>query len=105
MGMVSDIIANGSRKPIFGYHSMVFAIIGIAFLGWIVWGHHMFMSGMNPTLGSSFMVSTLVIAVPSAVKVFNWMGTMWRGENPLPRALPHTGGVRAVVLVGGAWGV
>src|SRR5438128_1436176 len=78
MGMVSDIIANGSRKPIFGYHSMVFAIIGIAFLGWIVWGHHMFMSGMNPTLGSSFMVSTLVIAVPSAVKVFNWMGTMWR---------------------------
>src|SRR5256712_11325703 len=59
MGMVSDIIANGSRKPIFGYHSMVFAIVAIAFLGWIVWGHHMFMSGMNPTLGSSFMVSTL----------------------------------------------
>src|SRR2546430_3495213 len=49
MGMVSDIVANGSRKPIFGYHSMVFAIISIAFLGWIVWGHHMFMSGMNPT--------------------------------------------------------
>src|SRR6266566_6210559 len=69
MGMVSDIIANGSRKPIFGYHSMVFAIVAIAFLGWIVWGHHMFVSGMNPTLGSSFMVSTLVIAVPSAVKV------------------------------------
>src|SRR3989442_521665 len=63
MGMVSDIIANGSRKPIFGYHSMVFAIIGIAFLGWIVWGHHMFMSGMNPTLGSTFMVSTLLIAI------------------------------------------
>src|SRR5206468_3401520 len=80
MGMVSDIVANGSRKPIFGYHSMVFAIIAIAFLGWLVWGHHMFMSGMNPTLGSSFMVSTLVIAVPSAVKVFNWMGTMWRGN-------------------------
>src|SRR5436309_4172283 len=59
MGMVSDIVANGSRKPIFGYHSMVFAIIAIAFLGWLVWGHHMFMSGMNPTLGSSFMVSTL----------------------------------------------
>src|SRR5439155_1186677 len=51
MGMVSDIIANGSRKPIFGYHSMVFAIVAIAFLGWIVWGHHMFVSGMNPTLG------------------------------------------------------
>src|SRR3989442_427645 len=80
MGMVSDIIANGSRKPIFGYHSMVFAIIGIAFLGWIVWGHHMFMSGMNPTLGSTVMVSTLLIAVPSAIKVFNWLGTMWRGQ-------------------------
>src|SRR2546430_3727640 len=52
MGRVSDIMANGSRKPIFGYHSMVFAIVAIAFLGWIVWGHHMFMSGMNPTLGS-----------------------------------------------------
>src|SRR2546426_822025 len=63
MGMVSDIIANGSRKPVFGYHSMVFAIVAIAFLGRIVWGHHMFMSGMNPTLGSSFMVSMLIIAV------------------------------------------
>src|SRR3990170_3029392 len=83
MGMVSDIIANGSRKPIFGYHSMVFAIVAIAFLGWLVWGHHMFMSGMNPTLGSTFMVSTLLIAVPSAIKVFNWMGTMWRGGAPL----------------------
>jgi cytochrome c oxidase subunit 1 len=59
---------------------MVFAIEGIAFLGWLVWGHHMFMSGMNPTLGSTFMVSTLLIAVPSAIKVFNWMGTMWRGN-------------------------
>jgi cytochrome c oxidase subunit 1 len=80
MGFVSDIIANGSRKPIFGYHSMVFAIVGIAFLGWIVWGHHMFMSGMNPMLGSAFMVSTMLIAVPSAIKVFNWLGTMWRGN-------------------------
>src|SRR3989449_5186478 len=105
MGMVSDIIANGSRKPIFGYHSMVFAIIGIAFLGWIVWGHHMFMSGMNPTLGSSFMVSTLVIAVPSAVKVFNWMGTMWRGNNPLHRPPLKPGGVVAVFVVGGGAGV
>src|SRR3989442_13039325 len=101
MGMVSDIIANGSRKPIFGYHSMVFAIIGIAFLGWIVWGHHMFMSGMNPTLGSSFMVSTLVIAVPSAGKVVNSIGTMWRGGHPrLPPQLP-TGAVVGRVGVGG----
>src|SRR5256885_13316875 len=80
MGMASDIIANGSRKPIFGYTSMVLAIIAIGFLGWGVWGHHMFMSGMNPTLGTSFMISTLLISVPSAIKVFNWLGTMWEGD-------------------------
>src|SRR2546426_7445885 len=95
-----DIIANGSRKPIFGYHSMVFAIVAIGFLGWIVWGHHMFVSGMNPTLGSSFMVSTLIIAVPSAVKVFNWMGTMWRGEPHFFLPLLHTTAVLAPFLVG-----
>src|SRR5207245_11373218 len=80
MGMVSYIVANGSRKLIVGYHAMVFALVGIGFLGWVVWGHHMFMSGMNPTLGSTFMVTTMIISVPSAIKVFNWMGTMWRGN-------------------------
>src|SRR5256712_6999988 len=105
MGMVSDIIANGSRKPIFGYHSMVFAIIGIAFLGWIVWGHHMFMSGMNPTLGSSFMVSTLVIAVPSAVKVFNWMGTMWRGNIRFHVPMLNAVAFVAMFAIGGLSGI
>src|SRR6266513_365446 len=105
MGMVSDIIANGSRKPIFGYHSMVFAIIGIAFLGWIVWGHHMFMSGMNPTLGSSFMVSTLVIAVPSAVKVFNWMGTMWRGNLRFHVPMLNAVAFVAMFAIGGLSGI
>jgi cytochrome c oxidase subunit I len=105
MGMVSDIIANGSRKPIFGYHSMVFAIIGIAFLGWIVWGHHMFMSGMNPTLGSTFMVSTLLIAVPSAVKVFNWLGTMWRGNLHLHAPMLNAIGFVSMFTIGGLSGV
>ena len=105
MGMVSDIIANGSRKPIFGYHSMVFAIIGIAFLGWIVWGHHMFMSGMNPTLGSTFMVSTLLIAVPSAVKVFNWMGTMWRGNIRFHVPMLNAIGFVAMFTIGGLSGI
>src|SRR2546423_352077 len=105
MGMVSDIVANGSRKPIFGYHSMVFAIIGIAFLGWIVWGHHMFMSGMNPTLGSSFMVSTLVIAVPSAVKVFNWMGTMWRGNLRFHVPMLNAVAFVAMFAIGGLSGI
>ncbi len=102
MGMVSDIIANGSRKPIFGYHSMVFAIVGIAFLGWIVWGHHMFMSGMNPTLGSTFMVSTLLISVPSAIKVFNWLGTMWRGNLHFTVPMLNAVGFVSMFTIGGA---
>ena len=105
MGMVSEIIANGSRKPIFGYHSMVFAMIGIAFLGWIVWGHHMFMSGMNPTLGSTFMVSTLLIAVPSAIKVFNWMGTMWRGNLRFHVPMLHALAFVTMFTIGGLSGI
>jgi cytochrome c oxidase subunit 1 len=105
MGMVSDIIANGSRKPVFGYHSMVFAIIGIAFLGWIVWGHHMFQSGMNPTLGTGFMISTLLIAVPSAIKVFNWLGTMWEGNLRFHVPMLHAVSFVAMFVIGGLSGV
>jgi cytochrome c oxidase subunit 1 len=105
MGMVSDIIANGSRKPIFGYHSMVFAIIGIGFLGWIVWGHHMFQSGMNPTLATSFMISTLLISVPSAIKVFNWMGTVWRGNIWFHTPMLHAVAFVGMFVIGGLSGV
>jgi len=105
MGMVSDIIANGSRKPIFGYHSMVFAIVGIGFLSWIVWGHHMFMSGMNPTLGSTFMVTTMIIAVPSAIKVFNWLGTMWEGDLHFHVPMLNAVGFVAMFVIGGLSGV
>jgi cytochrome c oxidase subunit 1 len=80
MGIASEILPVFSRKPIFGYRAMALSMIGIAFLGWIVWGHHMFVSGMNPTLGMAFMTSTMVIAVPSAIKTFNWLGTLWRGS-------------------------
>ncbi len=105
MGMVSDIIANGSRKPIFGYESMVFAIIGIGFLGWVVWGHHMFQSGMNPTLGQTFMISTLLIAVPSAIKTFNWLGTMWRGNLHFHVPMMHAVAFVAMFVIGGLSGV
>jgi len=105
MGFVSDIIANGSRKPIFGYHSMVFAIIGIGFLGWVVWGHHMFQSGMNPTLGMTFMISTMFIAVPSAIKTFNWMGTMWRGSIQFHVPMLHAIAFVAMFVIGGLSGV
>ncbi|MCA9258931.1 MAG: cbb3-type cytochrome c oxidase subunit I, partial [Planctomycetales bacterium] len=80
MGMVSDMLSCFARKPLFGYKPMVYSIAGIAGLGFIVWGHHMFVSGMNPALGMTFMVSTMMIALPSAVKVFNWLGTLWGGK-------------------------
>jgi cytochrome c oxidase subunit 1 len=105
MGMVSDIIANGSRKPIFGYHSMVFAIMSIGFLGWIVWGHHMFQSGMNPTLGTTFMVSTMLISVPSAIKVFNWLGTIWGGSVKFTVPMLHACAFVAMFVIGGLSGV
>ena len=80
MGIASEILPVFCRKPIFGYHAMVFSMIGIAFLRWIVYGHHMFVSGMNPALGMTFMVTTMIIAVPSAIKTFNWLGTLWGGR-------------------------
>jgi cytochrome c oxidase subunit 1 len=104
-GLASDIIANGSRKPIFGYKMMVASIISIAFLGWIVWGHHMFQSGMNPTLGTSFMISTMLIAVPSAIKVFNWLGTLWRGSIVFHVPMLHTLAFVAMFVIGGLSGV
>ncbi len=105
MGIVSDVLANGSRKPIFGYHSMVFAIIAIAFLGWIVWGHHMFQSGMNPLLGTSFMISTMAIAVPSAIKVFNWLGTIWRGNIQFHTPMLNSIAFVAMFTIGGLSGI
>ena len=105
MGIASEVVSNGSRKPVFGYHSMVLAICGIAFLGWIVWGHHMFMSGMNPMLGTTFMVTTMLIAVPSAIKVFNWLGTMWKGNIHLHTPFLHGAGFVSLFIVGGLSGV
>src|SRR5512145_1657482 len=101
MGLVSEVISNRARKPIFGYHAMVLAIVGIAFLGWIVWGHHMFMSGMNPTLGSTFMLTTVVIAVPSAIKVFNWLGTVWKGDVHLDTPMLHALSFVSMFIIGG----
>jgi len=105
MGMASDIIANGARKPVFGYTSMVLAILGIGVLGWGVWGHHMFMSGMNPTLGTSFMISTMLIAVPSAIKVFNWLGTMWMGNIRFHVPMLHAIAFVSMFTIGGLSGI
>ncbi|HMC99949.1 MAG TPA: cbb3-type cytochrome c oxidase subunit I, partial [Ferruginibacter sp.] len=80
MGMSSEIISVNSRKPIFGYMAMVGSLFAIAILAFLVWAHHMFVTGLNPFLGSFFVLLTLLIAVPSAIKVFNWLTTLWRGN-------------------------
>ena len=105
MGIASEILPVFARKPLFGYHSMVYAIMGIAGLGFLVWAHHMFTSGMNPTLGTSFMVSTMVIAVPSAIKTFNWLGTLWRGSVRLTTPMLHAIGFVSMFVIGGLTGI
>lgn len=105
MGVTSDILSTFSRKPIFGYHAMAFSMIAIAFLSWIVWGHHMFVSGMNPLLGTAFMMTTMVIAVPSAIKVFNWLGTLWGGTIRLTSPMLFALGFVSNFLIGGLSGV
>jgi cytochrome c oxidase subunit 1 len=105
MGMVSDIISCFSRKPIFGYKPMVYSISGIAGLGFIVWGHHMFVSGMNPFLGMTFMVSTMMIALPSAVKVFNWLGTIWGGKIQFTTPMLFALSFVSMFIIGGLSGI
>src|SRR5947209_20429657 len=80
MGVTSHLLSVFSRKLVFGYRAMVGAILAIGFLGFMVWGHHMFVSGMNPYAGFAFSTLTTAIAVPSAIKTFNWMGTLWGGR-------------------------
>eukprot|EP01030_Chromulinospumella_sphaerica_P034987 gene34987-biopygen28178 len=77
LGIASEIISTMSRKPIFGYRAMIASILAIAFLSFIVWGHHMFITGMDPFLGSVFTFTTLLIAIPSAIKAFNYITTLW----------------------------
>jgi cytochrome c oxidase subunit 1 len=105
MGMVSDIISTFSRKPLFGYKPMVYSIAGIAGLGFIVWGHHMFQSGMDPRLGTGFMIATIMIALPSAVKTFNWLGTTWNGNLNLTTAMLFALGFVALFVIGGLSGI
>ena len=105
MGMVSDIISCFSRKPLFGYKPMVYSISGIAGLGFIVWGHHMFVSGMSPYLGLTFMVSTMLIALPSAVKVFNWLGTIWGGRVQFTTPMLYALSFVSMFVIGGLSGI
>ena len=105
MGMVSDILAAGARKPVFGYRPMVYALTAIAFLGFVVWAHHMFQSGMNPTLATTFMISTIFIAVPSAIKTFNWLGTLWGGNIRFTTPFLHAVAFVSMFVIGGLSGI
>ncbi len=105
MGIISDLISTFSRRPLFGYQMMVYSLLGIAGLSFVVWGHHMFVSGMNPLVGTTFMMSTMVIAVPSAIKTFNWLGTMWRGSICFRAAMWCAVGFISMFIIGGLTGV
>ncbi len=105
LGLTSEIIATNSRKPIFGYRAMIMSLLAIAFLSFIVWGHHMFITGMNPFLGSVFILATLIIAVPSAIKVFNYLATLWRGNIRLTPAMMFAIGLVSFFISGGLTGL
>jgi len=105
LGITSEVIATNSRKPIFGYRAMVGSILAIAFLSFIVWGHHMFVTGMNPFLGSVFTFTTLLIAIPSAVKAFNYITTLWKGNIQFTPAMLFSIGLVSTFVTGGLTGI
>jgi cytochrome c oxidase subunit 1 len=105
LGLSSEIIATNSRKPIFGYRAMIGSILAIGFLSFIVWGHHMFVTGMNPFIGSVFVFTTLLIAIPSAVKVFNYLTTLWKGSLIFTPAMLFAIGLVSTFITGGVTGI
>ncbi|MDP2385059.1 MAG: cbb3-type cytochrome c oxidase subunit I [Bacteroidota bacterium] len=105
LGITSEIIATNSRKPIFGYRAMIGSMLAIGFLSFIVWGHHMYMTGMNPFLGSVFVFTTLLIAIPSAVKAFNYITTLWKGNIQYTPAMLFSVGLVSSFVTGGVTGI
>jgi cytochrome c oxidase subunit 1 len=105
MGMVSEILSVNSRKPIFGYMAMIGSLFAIAILAFLVWAHHMFVTGLNPLLGSVFVLLTLLIAVPSAIKVFNWLTTLWRGNIRFTPGMLFAIGFVSLFISGGLTGI
>jgi cytochrome c oxidase subunit 1 len=105
LGLASEVISTQSRKPIFGYKAMIGSMLVIAFLSFIVWGHHMFITGMNPFLGSVFVFTTLLVAIPSAVKVFNYLATLWKANIVLSPAMLFAVGLVSFFISGGLTGI
>ena len=105
LGLTSEIISVNARKPIFGYRAMIGSLMAIGFLSFIVWGHHMFITGMNPFLGSVFVFTTLLIAIPSAVKAFNYITTLWKGNIRFTPAMLFAIGLVSTFISGGLTGI
>ncbi len=105
MGVVSDVLSVHARKSVFGYRPMVFSMLAITLLGFLVWAHHMFVSGLNPALGMAFGIATMLIALPSGVKVFNWLATLWRARLQLTSAMLFALGFVALFITGGLSGL
>ncbi len=105
LGISSEVIATNSRKPIFGYRAMIVSILAIGFLSFIVWGHHMFITGMNPFLGAVFTFTTLLIAIPSAVKAFNYLTTLYKGRIIFTPAMLFAIGTVSTFVTGGVTGI
>jgi cytochrome c oxidase subunit 1 len=105
MGATSHILSTFARKPVFGYRAMVFAMFGIGLLGFFVWGHHMFLSGMSPYTGMAFSILTLSIGVPSAIKTFNWLGTLWGGRIRFTTPMLFAIGFVSLFVAGGITGL
>lgn len=105
MGMVSEILSVNSRKPIFGYMAMIGSLFAISILAFLVWAHHMFVTGLNPFLGAFFVLLTLLIAVPSAIKVFNWLTTIWKGSLRFTPAMLFALGFVSLFISGGLTGI
>jgi len=104
MGVTSQLISTFSRKPIFGYKAMAYALMSIGLLGFMVWGHHMFMSGMSPYSAFAFSIMTMAIGVPSAIKTFNWLGTLWGGRIRLQTPMLFAIGFVSLFVSGGLSG-
>lgn len=105
LGISSEIISTNARKPIFGYRAMVGSILAIGFLSFIVWGHHMFLTGMNPFIGAVFVFTTLLIAIPSAVKAFNYITTIYRGNVKMTPGMLFSIGLVSTFVTGGLTGI
>jgi len=104
-GLVSEVLATNARKPIFGYRAMILSLLAIAIIAFVVWAHHMFVTGLNPFVASVFVFLTLLVAVPSAIKVFNWIATIWQGNIKFAPAMLFAIGFVSMFISGGLTGI